>query len=71
MDNTNYKYSNRKKRLEAYKKKVLCLLQAHDIEKMSFAEAAKACKIDSGRIVAFRIYDANKSDHELKNLSKM
>ena len=64
---TSYKYAARKKPLEQFKQKVVCVLQARK-QGMSFQHIADTCKI-SDRQTAFKIYQANKSDPELKGLS--
>ena len=65
---TSYKYAARKKPLEAFKQKVVCVLRCR-AQGMSFQHIAETCHI-SDRQTAFKLYQANKSDHELQELSK-
>jgi len=64
---TSYTYAARKKPLEQFKQKVVCVLQCR-AKGMSFQHIADTCNI-SDRQTAFKLYQANKSDPELRGLS--
>ena len=64
-----YQYAERKKLLEAFKEKVVCIVKCREKENMSFQAIADACNI-SERQTAFKIYEANKQDKEIKDLSR-
>ena len=63
----SYKYAARKKPLEAFQQKVVCVLRCR-AQGMSFQHIADTCHV-SDRQTAFKLYQANKADHELQELS--
>ena len=60
-----FKYSSRKKALDAYRDKVLCVISLRCKTKKSFQVIADECKI-SDRSDAYKIYHANRLDPEFK-----
>jgi hypothetical protein len=64
-----YQYAERKKLLETFKEKVICVVKHREKENMSFQEIAGVCNI-SERQTAFKIYESNKQDQEIKKLSR-
>jgi len=63
-----YQYAERKRLLEIFKAKVVCVVQSRE-KGMSFQEIADACNV-SDRQTAFKIYEANKKDHEIRIMSR-